>query len=124
VASAPAGAQAVGPAITLTADQAEGLSAKDIEARKAHLEAVERNRARPKLFELDAPPTLKKKAKPLTNTEKEANIDTLQQPLSPTQAYNAKKAAAKPETANLTPMQEAMMQRRRKIAPEEEFLKK
>lgn len=112
---APAPAQSVGPAITLTADQTEGLSAKDIEARKAHLEAVERNRARPKLFELDAPPTLKKKAKPKT----EANIDTLQQPLSPTQAYNAKKAAAKPEEAKLTPMQEAMMKRRAQVAPDE-----
>jgi hypothetical protein len=114
-APAPAGAQAVAPAITLSADQAEGLSEKDIAARKAHLEAVEKNRSRPKLFDLAEGPTLKKKAKP----KKEVDIDTLKQPLSPTQAYNAKKAAAKPEVAKLTPMQEAMMKRRAQVAPDE-----
>ena len=100
VAPAPARASAPAPAITLTADQSEGLSAEDIAARKAHLEAVEKNRSRPKLFDPTAAPTLKKKAKP----KSDANIDTLQQPLSPTQAYSAKKAAAKPEVAKLTPM--------------------
>jgi hypothetical protein len=73
VAPAPAGAQAVAPAITLSADQSEGLSEKDIAARKAHLEAVEKNRSRPKLFDLAEGPTLKKKAKP----KKEVDIDTL-----------------------------------------------
>ena len=101
------------PAVTLTADQTEGLSAEDIAARKAHLEAVELNRSRPKLFDLGAPPTLKKKAKP-------TNIDTLKQPLSPTQAYIAKKAAAKPEEAKLTPMQEAMIKRRKQLEPEDD----
>ena len=64
VAPAPARASAPAPVITLTADQSEGLSAEDIAARKAHLEAVEKNRSRPKLFDPTAAPTLKKKAKP------------------------------------------------------------
>ena len=106
------------PAVTLTADQTEGLSEKDIAARKKHLEAVELNRSRPKLFDLSAPPTLKKKATPKKNVD----LDTLKEPLSPTQAYNAKKAkeaAAKPEEAKLTPMQEAMLKRRKQVEPEE-----
>ena len=118
VAPAPARASAPAPAITLTADQSEGLSAEDIAARKAHLEAVEKNRSRPKLFDPTAAPTLKKKAKP----KSDANIDTLQQPLSPTQAYSAKKAkeAEGKSVANLTPMQEAMMKRRAQVAPDDE----
>jgi hypothetical protein len=118
VAPAPAGTQAVAPAITLSADQTEGLSEKDIAARKAHLEAVEKNRSRPKLFDLAEGPTLKKKAKP----KKEVDIDTLKQPLSPTQAYNAKKAkeAEGKSAANLTPMQEAMLKRRAQLAPEDD----
>jgi hypothetical protein len=89
-------AAAPAPTVTLTTEESEGLSPADIEARKAHLAAVEINRQRPKIDPFAA--TLKK-SKPKGTAEA--------------------KPEAKPEIT-LNPIQEAMMKRRTSIQPEEE----
>ena len=85
------------PTSSLAAFPTEGLTADDIEARKAHLAAVEINRQRPKIDPFAAK---LKKGKP-------------------------KEAAAedKPEIT-LNPIQEGMLKRRNQVAPEEEKDKK
>jgi len=91
-------AAAPAPTVTLTTEESEGLSPADIEARKAHLAAVEINRQRPKIDPFAA--TLKK-SKPKVAAAAEA------------------KPEAKPEIT-LNPIQEAMMKRRAAIQPDEE----
>ncbi len=78
------------PGSSLAAFDTEGLTPDEIEARKAHLAAVEINRQRPKIDPFAA--TLKK-AKPKAVAE------------------------AKPET-NLNPVQESMLKRRNQLEPE------
>ena len=84
-------AAAPAPTITLTTEESEGLTPADIEARKAHLAAVEINRLRPKIDPFAA--TLKK-SKPKGTAEATSDIA-------------------------LNPLQESMLRRRAAIEPDE-----
>jgi hypothetical protein len=74
----------------------EGLSVADIEARKAHLAAVERNRARPQLGLEGAIPGIKLRSS------------------------RTLPASETPTTVSLNPIQEEMIRRRKRVGPETE----